>query len=942
MAVDGSLKFDTKIQTEGFEEGTATLKKAIDRLTQAVNRLSSNLLQAFNGAGDAATVAADKTDAVSEKMEKTAEATKEAARETEELKKQMEEIPIDRGFQATDPAPEVERRDPINNASMYGYDKTVEDFINNYDSDISEAEKHTNEFKQEIGSLSAKLKELEKQGMYFGDDQYDETYMKLAKVKQALADYKKEMLSPTPDAVSFPADSLQGEIDQLKKKLSDLSLQGKTFGDGLYDSTYQALNKAQAALNVYKQNLTQPASIPVTLDQNSFEAQKQRLMQEIKSMESQGITLGDPGYDERYVELQRVIQAEQEYKRSLLGTDQGQKKVKKSTDALNRSLNKTAKTSGKAQKGMTMLGMLGRSVLFSMVFKAIAAVGKALSEGYKNLAQYSSGFNKTASSLKSSMTLLKNSIITAFAPIIQVAVPFLNALISKISEALSWVAQFTARLFGNATTFTKAKKVQEDYAASLKKTGKEANKASGSLASFDKMEKLTENKGSDTAAGEVSPSQMFEEVEIDPKINESVEKLKKMLQPTIEAIGRLKAALEPLKNFALQGMLDFYNLFLVPVGNWVLGEGLPRFIDALANGLAAIDWERLNGALARLWEVLAPFAINVGEGLLWLWENVLVPLGTWTINEVVPLFLDMLSTAIDILNKVAEAFRPAWDFLWNEFIKPLGEWTGGIIVDVLGWVNDKLKILSDWISDHQEELTQFIEILGMIALGFGSVKGGISLVNAILPALKNGIGAISKFIMGPVGIVAALAAIVIAAGNGAEMLDTLKGIFGNILDFVKNVFTGQWGKAWENIKNVFKGVFNAIIIILESAANLIVRGLNKLSFTTPDWLPFGLGNKKFGFDLKEISLPRLASGTVVPPRAGEFAAILGDNRRETEVVSPLSTMKQAFKEAMAESGGTKGTIHLNVYLDGRTVYENVVRWNDRNTEATGKNALAGA
>ena len=58
----------------------------------------------------------------------------------------------------------------------------------------------------------------------------------------------------------------------------------------------------------------------------------------------------------------------------------------------------------------------------------------------------------------------------------------------------------------------------------------------------------------------------------------------------------------------------------------------------------------------------------------------------------------------------------------------------------------------------------------------------------------------------------------------------------------------------------------------------------------------------------------MATGTVVPPRAGEFAAILGDNKRETEVVSPLSTMKQAFKEALFESGIGAGERDINIEL----------------------------
>ena len=49
-------------------------------------------------------------------------------------------------------------------------------------------------------------------------------------------------------------------------------------------------------------------------------------------------------------------------------------------------------------------------------------------------------------------------------------------------------------------------------------------------------------------------------------------------------------------------------------------------------------------------------------------------------------------------------------------------------------------------------------------------------------------------------------------------------------------------------------------------------------------------------------VPKLATGTVVPPNK-EFMAILGDNPREHEIVSPLSTMKQAVMEAMNEFNG---------------------------------------
>lgn len=81
-------------------------------------------------------------------------------------------------------------------------------------------------------------------------------------------------------------------------------------------------------------------------------------------------------------------------------------------------------------------------------------------------------------------------------------------------------------------------------------------------------------------------------------------------------------------------------------------------------------------------------------------------------------------------------------------------------------------------------------------------------------------------------------------------------------------------------------------------------------------------------------MPMLATGTVVPPRAGMFAAILGDNNRETEVVSPLSTMKQALKEALAESNISGGNqiAKAELILDGTRFGQLVVKFgkNEKN------------
>ena len=80
------------------------------------------------------------------------------------------------------------------------------------------------------------------------------------------------------------------------------------------------------------------------------------------------------------------------------------------------------------------------------------------------------------------------------------------------------------------------------------------------------------------------------------------------------------------------------------------------------------------------------------------------------------------------------------------------------------------------------------------------------------------------------------------------------------------------------------------------------------------------------------------TGSVIPPNR-EFLAVLGDNTRETEVVSPVSTMKQAFIEAMREMGMGDGTFNFTVNLDGKTVAKNTVKHINNMTRQAGKPVL---
>ena len=117
----------------------------------------------------------------------------------------------------------------------------------------------------------------------------------------------------------------------------------------------------------------------------------------------------------------------------------------------------------------------------------------------------------------------------------------------------------------------------------------------------------------------------------------------------------------------------------------------------------------------------------------------------------------------------------------------------------------------------------------------------------------------------------------------------------------------------------------------------MISALNKIHFEVPDWVPL-VGGKSFGINItpvSRVSLPRLASGAVIPPNR-EFMAVLGDQKSGTNIETPLATMVQAFKQAINETGGMGGRqITVVMQLDHRELGRAVYNLNNEETQRVG-------
>lgn len=347
------------------------------------------------------------------------------------------------------------------------------------------------------------------------------------------------------------------------------------------------------------------------------------------------------------------------------------------------------------------LGMTARFMFASFILRGALEGAK---EGMQNLAQYSGTTNASLSMLMSSLTQLKNALATAFAPILNAVAPLLNALIQKVIQAVSVIGMLFGALTGKGT-FTKAKKVNQDYAASLggatggldnnAKSADKANKANQklqrTLLGFDQINKLddhSQDNSSDSPSGSspsgglggLSPSDMFEEVGIPQGIKDFANKLKEAWKNAdFTEIGqivgdKLNKALESIPWSKIQNTLNkvaksiatFLNGFIETV-NWglvgdTLAKGINTVFMALDTFAKNFHWgslgkavgDGINGAMNGLdWGLIKGTVHDITSGLI---ETMNTFLRTTDWNRVGQTIAEFFNTILEFLYTAVTEF----------------------------------------------------------------------------------------------------------------------------------------------------------------------------------------------------------------------------------------------------------------------------------------------
>ena len=312
-------------------------------------------------------------------------------------------------------------------------------------------------------------------------------------------------------------------------------------------------------------------------------------------------------------------------------------------------------------------------------------------------------------------------------------------------------------------------------------------------------------------------------------------------------------------------------------------------------------------------------------------------LAMWKISTILPEALGAVAKKLAGIAIAVGGLMLLWDGLsdaWNNGV----DW--GNLIEILGGAAAAALGLYLTFGKVGAEIGLIVAGATMVVTAFRDIiDNGVNLKNTLLliaGIVATGLG--FWILIGKVFplVIAGIASIVVAilawTGNLGDFVAGIKQIFSGLAEFIGSAFTGDMDAAFNGLTNIVKGfantvlsIVNAIIGVATKALNWIISKLNSISFDIPDWVP-GVGGKTFGINIPMIpdyKIPALAQGAVIPPNR-EFLAVLGDQRSGTNIETPLATMVQAFKQALAESGysgGSEAILMLDRDVLGRVVYQ---------------------
>lgn len=555
--------------------------------------------------------------------------------------------------------------------------------------------------------------------------------------------------------------------------------------------------------------------------------------------------------------------------------------------------------------------------------------------------------------LKEQFTLLGRAIGNVFIPIVMALVP----IVMVVTEALTWLANVIADFVGNIFGFELDFSMDTsnfntgigDINTGLEEIGdtadKTKNKLNTMLAPFDELNNV-QTKSKSTGAGD-GDTGLGGDLGVDLPTYDALSKLTDEFSSKIDGLkakfGELGDVIskiwdsEPIQSFvgALQTVGSFVGELIITIGESAYNNIITTWNNIKGNVATGIGnlgylwtsfwteldqgiqtWggpiiEHMNGLFNSVWEDGIDPALQSISEMFSGWSETLVSIwdehGGRLINNILE-FVDKTIQAFqkiwdDVIVPIIQPFLEDLQWLWDEhlskMIKSVGDFVGTLI-------NSALEIYNKWILPIVDFLTTILS--PTVSRVAGTISGIVTTVWAFL----------------------------------SDSISSAMQILTGLIDFITGVFTGNWSRAWDGVKSIFKGVFDGLVNIVKTPINLIIdiingfiRGLNRIK--VPKWVP-SIGGK--GINIPTI--PKfedggypdsdlfLANENGIPEMVGRIGnqTAVANNDQITDAIS------NAVLQAINNSNfGNNSSGPTTIYIGNKKVYEgfgdHVQRENDR-------------
>lgn len=417
--------------------------------------------------------------------------------------------------------------------------------------------------------------------------------------------------------------------------------------------------------------------------------------------------------------------------------------------------------------------------------------------------------------LKLQLKSLAQAIGKLFLPILTKVLPYVQAFVQLLQEAVVSMAALMGIQI-DTPDFDGANDGAGGISDNLDDAVDSAKELKRFLAGFDELNVMSDSNsliGSDLTGGIYSGTFNIETLwddaildQITGKVEQITDKLRTVMKPVVDWIAE--------KVVAIYGKIS--EIFSNSESGMPILEGIKGIFSDIfghSKGIAdsVVDWF-LNLDLSPLQEAVGDLFPNlrenlniVGDALEWIVEGPLGDIEQWIMESALPKFIELVSEALrlaaGIIRPILEGFKEFWTA-----IEPIVQWVGNIIIKIIDEIRKIFSRLADLMADKGPKIENIISNIGKIVAKLW--EGIAPVANWLIETLGPAISGVWDLIEPVVSLV----------------IDVLDGL----LEFLDGVFTANWDKAWNGIKNIFIGVWEGIQNFFIGGARVIVGILNAI------------------------------------------------------------------------------------------------------------------